>query len=289
MRFANIRVNGERHFGLALDGGILPLSRIGRNLPNSIENFIAQEGANEELSRALQANRDEIPSLIIRDEDITEYLPCVENPGKIVCIGLNYRKHAIEANLKIPESPVLFSKFNNSLAGHLDDVPMIEESKQHDYEAELGILIGRRAFKVQENEALDYVFGYFAANDVSARDLQFKTGQWLAGKTSNKFAPIGPYVVTANEVGNPNNLAIQTLVNGEIRQDSNTSDMIFYCSTLISYISNIFPLDPGDIILTGTPEGVILGKPDEEKVWLKSGDVVTVKIEKLGELRNTMK
>ena len=151
-----------------------------------------------------------------------------------------------------------------------------------DYEVELGIVIGKTAKNVSEESALDYVFGYCTANDLSARDLQMRTPQWMLGKTCDGFCPVGPYLVTKDEVGDPQNLQLKTVVNGEIRQNSNTSDMIFSCREIISYISKHMTLVPGDMILTGTPEGVIMGFPPEKQNYLKPGDTVTVEVEKLG-------
>jgi 2-keto-4-pentenoate hydratase/2-oxohepta-3-ene-1,7-dioic acid hydratase in catechol pathway len=214
--------------------------------------------------------------------------PCVTHPNKIICVGLNYRKHAEETNAPIPEYPILFSKFSNTLAADGEDVPLPRTSQKVDYEAELVIVIGKTAKYVAKEEALDYVFGYCAANDLSARDLQIRTQQWLLGKSCDKFSPLGPYLVTADEVGDPNALDIKCIVNGEVRQHSNTSDMIFRCDEIVSYISHHMTLLPGDIILTGTPEGVVLGKLPENQVYLNAGDIVTINIEKLGSLTNRM-
>jgi 2-keto-4-pentenoate hydratase/2-oxohepta-3-ene-1,7-dioic acid hydratase in catechol pathway len=161
-------------------------------------------------------------------------------------------------------------------------------SSQVDYEVELVIVIGKQAKYVSKENALSYVFGYCNVNDISARDLQMRTQQWLLGKTCDKFSPLGPYLVTADEVGNPNQLEMKCIVNGEVRQNSNTSDMIFYCDELVSYISQHMTLVPGDIILTGTPQGVVIGYPEDKRVYLKHGDVVTIEIEKLGTLTNRM-
>ncbi|MNZ86756.1 Ureidoglycolate lyase [compost metagenome] len=150
------------------------------------------------------------------------------------------------------------------------------------------IVIGKKAKDVSKENALSHVFGYCNVNDLSARDLQLRTHQWLLGKSCDKFSPLGPYLVTADEVGNPNDLEIKCLVNGEVRQHSNTSDMVFYCDEIVSYISQHMTLVPGDIILTGTPEGVVLGYPPEKQVYLKAGDQVTIQIEKLGSITNTM-
>jgi 2-keto-4-pentenoate hydratase/2-oxohepta-3-ene-1,7-dioic acid hydratase in catechol pathway len=220
------------------------------------------------------------------DEGALQVGPCVPAPGKIVCVGLNYRRHAEETNAAIPETPVLFSKYNNSIAGQGDNVPMPPIAVQYDYEVELGVVIGREARNVSESDALSRVAGYFTANDVSVRDLQTRTSQWLLGKTLDKFFPIGPYLVSADEVPDPQALALRCWVNGDLRQNSNTSDMIFTVAQIISYASQYFPLEPGDVITTGTPEGVAMGRPD--KPWLKAGDVVEVEVEGLGRLHNTM-
>jgi 2-keto-4-pentenoate hydratase/2-oxohepta-3-ene-1,7-dioic acid hydratase in catechol pathway len=227
--------------------------------------------------------------VLFLSEDMIRFGPCVPNPQKIVCVGLNYKKHAEESGMAIPDAPLLFSKFANALAGHRQVIRLPEASTQIDYEAELAIVIGKQAKNVPVEEALSYVYGYCNANDLSARDLQFKSSQWLLGKTCDGFSPIGPYLVSADEVGDPHHLRIRTWVNGEVRQDSSTADMIFRCDEIISYISHHMTLYPGDIILTGTPEGVIMGLPEHEQVWLKAGDEVTVEIEKLGRLTNTLR
>ena len=222
----------------------------------------------------------------LRPEEGLRLGPCVPRPGKIVCVGLNYRRHAEESGAAIPETPVLFSKFNNTVAAHEEPVPLPPVATQYDYEAELAVVIGRTARNVAEDRALDHVFGYCIANDVSARDLQTRTPQWLLGKTLDKFLPLGPYLVTADEVGDPQALGIRLWLNGELRQDSSTADMIFSVAEIVGYISRHFPLEPGDLISTGTPEGVILGMA--EKRWMRPGDEVVVEIERLGRLRNVM-
>ncbi len=220
------------------------------------------------------------------DEATLRLAPVLTNPGKIICIGLNYRRHAIESGLPIPTTPVLFSKFNNSLAAPDAAIPLPACAEQYDYEVELAVVIGRRARNVPVEQALAHVFGYCTANDLSARDLQMRTSQWLLGKTLDKFLPLGPYLVTADEVGDPQTLALKCWVNGELRQDSNTADMVFSVAEIVSYISQHFTLEPGDLICTGTPEGVILGMAN--KVWLRAGDRVTVEVGGLGQLTNVM-
>jgi len=227
-------------------------------------------------------------SFIFNENEI-KFGPCVTRPNKIICVGLNYRRHAEETNAPIPKYPILFNKFNNTLTGHLQSVALPERvTSQVDYEAELVIVIGKQAKYVEREQALAHVFGYCNVNDLSARDLQNRTGQWLLGKTCDDFSPLGPYLVTADEVGDPNDLTIRCTVNGEVRQQSHTSDMIFHCDEIVSYISQHMTLVPGDIILTGTPEGVVLGYPVDKRVYLQPGDVVTIEIEKLGALTNRM-
>ena len=222
----------------------------------------------------------------IRDEATLTMGPAVPNPGKIICVGLNYRKHAEETGATPPETPVLFSKFNNTVAAANEDVPLTDAATQYDYEVELAVVIGEAASNVAEADALGTVFGYATANDISARDLQTRTSQWILGKTMDKFMPIGPYLVTADDVADPQKLPLRTWLNGEPRQNSNTDDMIFSVAEIIAYISRHFSLAPGDVIITGTPEGVILGMA--EKKWMVPGDTVEVEVEGLGKLTNRM-
>ena len=209
--------------------------------------------------------------------------PAVPQPGKILCVGLNYSRHAAESGMAEPKKPVLFSKFNNSLAAHAEDIS-IKKLEQVDYEAELVVVIGKTAKNVSVKNALKYVLGYCNANDLSERALQFVSGQWLLGKTLDKFLPLGPYLVTSDEVSDPQNLSIKGWLNGELRQNSSTADMIFSVAEVISYASRYMTLQPGDIISTGTPEGVVFGM--KEKVWMKPGDEYTVEISGLGRLSN---
>ena len=220
------------------------------------------------------------------DRDALQFAHCLGTPEKIICIGLNYKHHAEESGMAVPDEPVLFSKFNNTLHAHNADLPLCALSMKNDYEVELGVVMGRSASNVSVDDALDHVFGYCTVNDMSCRDLQFRTGQWLLGKTADAYLPVGPWLVTADEVGDPQDLFLKTWVNGEIRQDSNTSDMIFTVAEIVSYVSRYMTLKPGDLISTGTPEGVILGM--ENPVWLQAGDEVTVGVEKLGRLRNRL-
>ncbi|MBN1247831.1 MAG: fumarylacetoacetate hydrolase family protein [Anaerolineae bacterium] len=212
--------------------------------------------------------------------------PCVHYPEKILCVGLNYRRHAAESGAKVPDVPVLFSKFNNTLAAHGEAIPLSAHASEYDYEVELAVVIGKTANDVPTDQALGYVLGYCNANDISARDLQMRTPQWLLGKTMDKFCPIGPYLVTADEVGDPQTLTTRSWLNGELRQNSNTADMVFSVAEIISYFSRYMTLRPGDVILTGTPEGVILGMKD--KVWMKPGDTISIEVSGLGTLTNPL-
>jgi 2-keto-4-pentenoate hydratase/2-oxohepta-3-ene-1,7-dioic acid hydratase in catechol pathway len=221
-------------------------------------------------------------------EDRIQYGPCVPRPGKIICVGLNYRKHARESKLEVPPVPVLFSKFQNAIAAPNQPVPLPAVAEKYDYEAELVVVIGRRAKYVPEEQALDVVLGYCNSNDVSARELQGMTSQWLLGKSLDKFLPLGPYLVTSDEAPDPQNWPVRCWFNGELRQDSNTADMIFNVRQLVSFISQHMTLDPGDVISTGTPEGVILGKQGAERVWMKPGDSMTVEVGPLGKLTNAL-
>jgi 2-keto-4-pentenoate hydratase/2-oxohepta-3-ene-1,7-dioic acid hydratase in catechol pathway len=195
----------------------------------------------------------------------------------------------METNTPIPTSPVLFNKYANALCGHGATVKLpVKVATKFDHEVELVVVMGKEARDVSEADALSYVFGYATGNDFSARDLQFKTSQFMLGKTSDDFGPLGPYLVTADQVPDPQSLKLECKVNDEVRQSSNTNDMIFSCAQIVSYASKHMTLKPGDIFFTGTPEGVIQGKPEAQRVWLKAGDRITTTIEKLGELRFTL-
>lgn len=185
-----------------------------------------------------------------------------------------------------PTIPVVFTKYNNTLVDYGNDVPLEKVGEQFDYEVELGVVIGERCKDISKSTALDYVFGYCVANDLSCRDLQFRTSQWLMGKSLDYFLPLGKYVVTSDEIEDVQQLKLSCTVNGELRQNSNTADMIFSVAEIIEDLSKHMTLEPGDLILTGTPEGVIMGMA--KKNWLKNGDVVTVEIEKLGSTTNTI-
>ncbi|MFZ7090216.1 fumarylacetoacetate hydrolase family protein [Primorskyibacter sp. 2E233] len=229
----------------------------------------------------------------IRAIDVSS-LPVVEEPGRVgsclasvpnfFCVGLNYALHAKESGMDAPTEPVLFSKASSALSGPFDDVIIPRKSTKGDWEVELGVVIGKTASYVSEEDALDHVAGYCTINDVSEREFQIeKLGQWIKGKSAPTFGPTGPYLVTADEVGDPQNLRVSLDLNGETVQDSNTSDMIFSVREIVSYMSQFMELQPGDIIATGTPSGVGMGMKPQR--FLKPGDVMEVEVEGLGRQR----
>jgi 2-keto-4-pentenoate hydratase/2-oxohepta-3-ene-1,7-dioic acid hydratase in catechol pathway len=222
--------------------------------------------------------------LLLKMADV-HILPPVSDPPKIVCLGLNYRDHAEEARVPLPERPLLFSKPSTTIVGPEDPVVYPKSSTQVDYEVELAAIIGKRGKDISESDAFDHVAGYTVFNDISARDIQFADKQWFRGKSFDTFAPIGPCLVSRDQVSDPHNLKMELRVNGEIRQRSTTANMIFKIPQLIAFISNVMTLQPGDIIATGTPAGVgFYAKP--EKRLLKPGDLMEAEIEGIGLLRN---
>jgi 2-keto-4-pentenoate hydratase/2-oxohepta-3-ene-1,7-dioic acid hydratase in catechol pathway len=229
------------------------------------------------------------PRLMTENADVARLLAPIQ-PSSIICIGLNYRRHAQETGAKIPEYPVVFFKGINTLLnpGEPIQIPTHLRSDEVDYECELAVVIGRACKNVPRQKALEYVLGYTCCNDVSARDWQLKRGgsQWCRGKTFDTFSPLGPVLVTTDEIPNPNELKISTVLNGETMQDWNTNDMIFDVPTLIEFLSGSTTLLPGTVILTGTPHGV--GMAQKPPRWLKAGDNVTIEIEKIGALQNAV-
>src|SRR5579862_2493423 len=206
-----------------------------------------------------------------------------ETPEKIVCVGLNYRDHAEEQGVALPERPLLFAKWANTLIGDGDPIRIPPVTKQVDYEAELGVVIGRRASRVAADDALEFVRGYVVANDVSARDLQFSDGQWVRGKSLDSFLPVGE-LVPAAELPDPQTLPIRAVLNGETMQDSNTSNMVFGVAEIVSFVSQAITLEPGDLIITGTPAGV--GAFRKPPVWMQPGDKITIEIDGVGSIAN---
>jgi 2-keto-4-pentenoate hydratase/2-oxohepta-3-ene-1,7-dioic acid hydratase in catechol pathway len=216
-------------------------------------------------------------------DDVKLHAP-LSNPPRIFCIGLNYRDHAAESGMEIPKFPVVFFKLAPSIVGPGAAIVLPEITKEPDYEAELAFVIGNGGFQISASDAMSHVYGYTILNDVSARDIQFSTSQWSLSKSLPTFCPVGPAIVTADEISDPHTLDIQLTIDGEVLQHSNTRELIFKIPELIEYISSITPLLPGDIVSTGTPSGVGLGR--KPRRWLKAGETVTIAIEGLGELTN---
>jgi len=293
LTLATLRRAGGYGLGLRSERGILDVTaaeqEFRENAPITIEALLRGERDANSLKRLLdKASASSSAERFFVATDRAQFGPCVTNPEKIVCIGLNYRKHAAETGNPVPKQPILFNKYNTALNHHGGTINVAQEDAQKfDYEAELVIVIGRQARNVSEQDAGSYILGYCTGNDFTARDLQSRSSQWMLGKSLDGAGPIGPWLVGA-DLADGDNLKIECRVNGEVRQSSNTSDMVFNTRQLVSYISRYTTLKPGDIIFTGTPEGVISGYPKDKQVWLKAGDKIVTSIEKLGDLAFTL-
>lgn len=268
MKLVSFTFNGRRRIGVVTDRVIQSLA-----WADSLGNMLRSGVTPNRISETFPLDKVTInPPLM---------------PSKIIGIGLNYADHARETGKEPPTEPLIFAKFPSAIIGHQDVIRWQRSvTDQVDWEGELAVVIGRRARHVREEDAMKYVFGYTCANDVSARDLQFgKDSQWTRAKSLDTFCPIGPYIATRDEIGDPHALAITTLVNDEVMQQGNTRDLIFSIPQLVAYCSRMFTLEPGDLILTGTPAGV--GRARTPPRFLADGDRVTVRIEGIGELSNT--
>lgn len=285
MKIVSFYARDGVRLGIETDTGVVDVrataEAAGLPAPSTTRELIA--GGPETLEQVNQVLAAATETIAPAD---VQHAPPVTDPEKIICVGANYRKHSEEAGLPVPDQPIYFPKYRNSLAGHGEDVVIPAVTERTDYEVELVAVIGRAARKVSVEDALDHVFGYATGNDLSARELQMRTSQWMYGKAIDGYAPLGPWVVTADEVGDPQDLELKTWVNGELRQNSNTKDMVFSVAELVSDLSQIMTLEPGDVIYTGTPEGVILGMQD--KKWLQPGDEVACEIQGLGRLVNNL-
>ncbi|XP_035674731.1 fumarylacetoacetate hydrolase domain-containing protein 2-like [Branchiostoma floridae] len=262
-------------------GGVVDLAAACPALPRDMCDFLAAgQTALEGAKSALEAGQHILP----RDQiHLTSPVP---NPGKVICVGMNYKDHCLEQNAPIPEEPIYFSKFGNSITGPEDDIIHPENSDEVDWEVEMVVVIGKQGKDIKEEEAYDYVAGYTVADDVSARDWQMRKNgrQWLLGKTFDTFCPLGPAIVTKDEIPDPHALGLRCRVNGKTVQDSSTEQLVFKVPTLVAWISRIVTLSPGDVILTGTPPGVgVFRKPP---VFLKRGDVVECEVDGIGTIRN---
>jgi 2-keto-4-pentenoate hydratase/2-oxohepta-3-ene-1,7-dioic acid hydratase in catechol pathway len=270
------------HFGAVVENKIVNLNQLSAGkLPHTMLEFLQSGEAGIQIAKdVLGEARGDIAL------DSVKLLSPIPNPSKVIAIGLNYMDHIREANIGIPELATMFCKYPSSIIGNQAEICWSAGlTQQVDYEAELALVIGKTARNVSEAEAYDYIAGYMNCNDVSARDLQFRPGdQWLRGKCLDSFCPLGPYLVTRDEINDPHELSIKCELNGQLMQDSNTSEMVYRIPYLIEYLSQAFTLLPGDVIATGTPHGV--GAFRQPPIWLKQGDVVTVKIDGLGALSN---
>lgn len=276
MKLCNILIDSCVHLALVTARGVVDATAAGYQ--GSMDKLIA--GACISDLRKL-AEEETLPVI-----ERPVYANVVDRTGKLVCVGLNYRSHADGVHMQVPQYPVLFSKFDNALApcGAAVELPIWENS--YDYEAELVIVIGKEAWNVSEDHAREHIFGYTCGNDFSLRDAQMRSGQWLIGKTMPGFGPCGPCIVTADSYDPDEGKGIRSYVNGQLRQNGSTADMIFTCAQIVSYASRYIKLCPGDLIFTGTPSGVAL--EGEEKHWLHPGDVVDVEIEGIGRLTNKL-
>jgi len=278
MKLVTYGESGQERIGAVVGGEVVDLRSADESLPGTVLGVLEAD-ALEAVSRALESGTGVRTPL-----DGARLASPIPRPPKIVCVGLNYLDHATEQNVPLPEHPLLFSKATSSVVGPYDDVVLPAESEQVDYEVELAVVIGRTATAVSEADAYDYIAGYTVANDVSARDIQFRQQQWHQGKSYDTFCPMGPWLVTKDEITDPNALAVKLTLNGEVLQDSNTDNLIFNVPTLVSRISSAMTLFPGDVISTGTPAGV--GVFRDPKILLKAGDYMETWVEGIGTLKN---
>jgi 2-keto-4-pentenoate hydratase/2-oxohepta-3-ene-1,7-dioic acid hydratase in catechol pathway len=283
MRLASLLTPHGPRAAIAATDHYIDLHATDPGLPTSVKSLIAASPAIRKAAIEAAAS----PHAVKYAANAVKILPPIPDPGKILCIGLNYRDHAIEGGKAIPQEPVLFSKFSNTLIAHGEAIVVPKVAQKVDYEAELVVVIGKTGKHIPNSaEAFEYVGGYTCGHDVSARDWQFRgeEKQWIIGKTFDTFAPIGPVLVTADEIPDPHRLQVQLRLNGTTLQNSNTKEFIFGIPHLIWFLSQVVTLEPGDLIFTGTPPGVgIARKPP---VLLKAGDVAEVEIEKIGVLKN---
>ncbi len=284
MKLINFKKDGRNVLGILTDRGVIDVSAFaGPGVPTTMTDALAlgREGALAALTEVLRRADRFLPEAAI------EYAPAVDSPEKILCVGKNYAAHAAEVPeiFKTPagSSPEIFAKFRNTLVGHRGFVRLNPNSKKHDYEAEIAVVIGRRASNVSEAEALDHIFGYTLANDISARDLQKAASQWTPGKSCDTFCPLGPAILTADEVSF-DRMTLTGCKNGELRQTGRSSDMIYSIPYIVSFLSGCCTLECGDVILTGTPAGVIFGRPEGQQDWLKPGDELAVHVDEIGTL-----
>lgn len=282
MKLVNFLYKGNKFLGLKTEKGIVDINSLVDENVGSMMELLRKYSVRD--IKDLFGKIDN--SHIFINEDEISYLPVVEDPEKILCVGFNYLKHVGEIEgIEIPKCPIIFSKMKNVLAAHNEDIACPTYGKNFDYEAELVLIIGKEGKDVPKEEVDDYIFGFTIGNDLTLRDLQFLTSQWLIGKSADKTGPIGPYI-SLNEGIDAKKLQVQMRRNGLLVQNNNTENMIFDYRDIVSYVSKMFTLKPGDLIFTGTPEGIIQGSKEEDRVWLHTGDCLEVSIEGLGSLVN---
>ena len=267
--------------GLVVGDGIVSLPRALPELPHNMIGLIDRWPA---VAAAVANVADQTPDIAVKDAKLRTP---VQRPGKIMAIGLNYADHIAESGQKTPEEQIWFAKQLTSLNGPHDPIDLPKASSMVDYEAELVVVIGKRCKHVPKEKAHEVIFGYTIGNDVTARDWQFKTPQWILGKSFDTHAPIGPWIVTPDEIGDPHTLGIRAFVNGEKRQDSNTKNLVFNVYDQIAHLSKAMTLEPGDLIFTGTPGGG--GAAMKPPKFLKAGDVVRIEIDKIGAIEASMR
>jgi 2-keto-4-pentenoate hydratase/2-oxohepta-3-ene-1,7-dioic acid hydratase in catechol pathway len=282
MKLVTFEQGGRTRIGALVDNDqVVDFGAAAPSLPQTMRGFLGAGATAHTVAQQIIAHAP--ASSLLRLADVKLRAP-VPDPGKIICIGLNYRDHAAETNQPVPDYPTVFSKYGNAVNDPGGAILIPKVTNQVDYEAELGVVIGRRARHVSEADALSYVGGYLPFHDVSARDYQRRTTQWTIGKTFDTFAPMGPALTTADEIPDPHTLDIQLSIGGEVLQKSNTRELIFGVQHLIAYLTAVMTLEPGDVIATGTPSGV--GAARNPKRWLLPGEMVRIEIAKLGVLEN---
>ena len=287
MKLINMIVDGKPRLGILTEKGVVDASTVrpGSEIPCTMMEAIRM--GRENALPLLQMAENLATHYL--DESTITYAPAVDAPSKILCAGVNYRAHIEETRGSFEPAgvPTIFAKFNNTLAPHRGKVIRCRSSKKHDYEAEIAVIISKRASYITLDRADEHIFGYTLANDISARDLQKATSQWVPGKTCDTFCPLGPCIVTADAL-DYDKMHITGYKNGELRQEGWSADMIHDIPALVTFLSGCCTLEPGDVILTGTPSGVILGRPEDQQDWLQPGDVLTVREDTIGELTVTI-
>ncbi|MFH1823847.1 MAG: fumarylacetoacetate hydrolase family protein [Candidatus Firestonebacteria bacterium] len=288
MKLVSFGKRGNERAGIFYNDKIIDINKANSKIPSTIIRILEKDYLNEVKEIMKEDNKGKLSKDCYVDTKLVRIGAVIPTPGQIICMGLNYRDHAAEAKAEIPSNPLLFAKAVSSINGPYDDIihPGFKYTEKMDYEVELAIVIGRRASRIKVREVFEYISGYVILNDISARDVQFSDKQWFRGKSFDTFCPLGPYLVTKDEIKNPSNIRLLTRVNGEVRQDGNTKNMIFSIPEIIEFITSTITLNPGDIVTTGTPSGVgIFMNPPQ---YLKSSDAIETEMEGLGTQKNNV-